>query len=97
VERYSRTNSGLAIAADVSLAETAQAATFFMDDGVIVTGTSTGMAADPKELETVKQAVDLPVLVGSGITIENVDKYIQQSDALFSAVISKKKENGQIL
>jgi membrane complex biogenesis BtpA family protein len=83
-------HSAHAITADVSLAQTAQAAAFFRSDGVIVTGTSTGISADPKELETVKKAVDLPVIVGSGITIGNVIDYIHVSDALIVGSFFKK-------
>ncbi len=66
-----------ALTADVSLAETARAAEFFLADGVIVTGTATGLAADPDEVSAVRHAVGLPVLVGSGITAENLSRYAQ--------------------
>lgn len=36
--------------ADISVAETAKAAEFFLSDGIIVTGTATGMQTDPEEL-----------------------------------------------
>lgn len=36
---------------DVSLAETAEAAELFGSDGLIVTGTATGMEADPEEVK----------------------------------------------
>lgn len=84
-------HSAHAITADVSLAETAQAAGFFMSDGMIITGTSTGIAADLEDLEAVKQVTELPVLVGSGITLENVDKYIKLSDALIVGSYFKKE------
>ena len=60
-----------ALTADVDLAETARAAEFFLADGVIVTGAATGRAADPADVAAVSDAVDMPVLVGSGITPEN--------------------------
>lgn len=68
-------HSAHAITADVSLVDTAHAAEFFLADGVIVTGTSTGRATDPQEVAAVAAAVDLPVLVGSGATPENVAEY----------------------
>ncbi len=83
-------HSAHAITADVRLAETAEAAAFFMSDGVIISGTSTGIATDPEELETIKKTVDLPVLVGSGITIGNVINYIHVSDALIVGSYFKK-------
>jgi hypothetical protein len=57
-----------ALTADVDLAETARAAEFFLADGVIVTGVATGRPTDPAEVRAVREAVDLPVLVGSGVT-----------------------------
>jgi uncharacterized protein len=70
-----------ALTADVDLAETAKAAEFFLVDGVIVTGISTGLPADPAEVRSVARAVTVPTFVGSGITPENLDEYID-ADAL---------------
>jgi hypothetical protein len=64
-----------AITADVNLAETAQAAEFSLADGVIVTGTSTGRQTEPKEVQAVAAAVGIAVLVGSGVTPENIGQY----------------------
>jgi hypothetical protein len=75
-------HSSHAITADVDIVETAHAAEFFLSDGVIVTGVATGTAASLEELKQVKQAVDIPVLVGSGVTQENVDQYLAVADAL---------------
>ena len=68
-------HSAHALTADVDLAETARAAEFFLADGVIVTGTSTGRPADPAEVREVRDAVRIPTLVGSGITAENLGAY----------------------
>ena len=68
-------HSSHAITADVDLVETARAAEFAMADGVIVTGTSTGRATDADEVQSVSQAVGIPVFVGSGITPENIGMY----------------------
>src|SRR6266536_1747735 len=65
-------HSAHALTADVSLAETARAAEFFLADGVIVTGTSTGRPADPREVEAAREAVGIATLVGSGITGDNL-------------------------
>jgi membrane complex biogenesis BtpA family protein len=65
-------HSAHAITADVDLAETAHAAELFLADGIVVTGAATGCSADPEDVRTVAEAVDLPVLVGSGITAENL-------------------------
>lgn len=64
-----------AITADVSLAETARAAEFFLADGVIVTGTATGEAASGRDVNDTVDGCALPVLVGSGLTPANLASY----------------------
>jgi membrane complex biogenesis BtpA family protein len=64
-----------AVTADVSLAETARAAVFNLADGVIVTGTATGEEARTADVAAVAAAVRVPVLVGSGLTPENLPRY----------------------
>ncbi|KAI6181490.1 hypothetical protein M3Y98_00834900 [Aphelenchoides besseyi] len=68
-------HSAHAITSDVLISETAHAAEFFCADGLIVTGTATGAPAQPKDLEEVRSAVKLPVLIGSGLTIDNCHEY----------------------
>jgi membrane complex biogenesis BtpA family protein len=74
-------HSAHALTADVSLAETAKAAEFFLVDGVIVTGIATGQPADAAEVQSVAEAVGIPTLVGSGITLNNLHDY-RFADAL---------------
>jgi membrane complex biogenesis BtpA family protein len=66
-----------AVTADVDLAETARAAEFCLADGVIVSGVATGRATDPAEVKAVAEAVELPTLVGSGVTPENIGAYAE--------------------
>jgi len=68
-------HSSHALTADVSITETARAAEFFLADGVIVTGTTTGQPADPQEVKAVQEAVRIATLVGSGITAPNLAAY----------------------
>jgi len=75
-------HSAHALTADVDIVETARAAEFFLSDGVIVTGAATGEEASLVELRRVKEAVNIPVLVGSGVTVENVEAYLSLADAL---------------
>ncbi len=75
-------HSAHAITADVDIVETAHAAEFFLSDGVIVTGVATGTEASLEELQRVKAAVNIPVLVGSGVTRANVERYLAVADAL---------------
>ncbi|XP_038662545.1 uncharacterized protein F13E9.13, mitochondrial isoform X2 [Scyliorhinus canicula] len=69
-------HSSHAVTSDVSVAETARAAEFFLSDGIILTGIATGMQANPKELMEVKQAVRIPVFIGSGLSFENMEEYM---------------------
>ncbi|XP_061669692.1 uncharacterized protein F13E9.13, mitochondrial isoform X3 [Syngnathoides biaculeatus] len=75
-------HSSHALTSDVSVAETARAAEFFLSDGLILTGTSTGAQADPQELTEVSRAVSIPVLIGSGVTHDNVDRYLGASGVI---------------
>jgi membrane complex biogenesis BtpA family protein len=71
-----------ALTADISLTEASHAAEFFGADGVIVTGSSTGKPTDPRHLAEVRAATKLPVLVGSGVTPQQVKPLLQHADAL---------------
>ena len=75
-------HSSHAVTADVDVVQTAHAAEFFLADGVILTGAATGEAASLAELRAVSEAVRIPVVVGSGITAENVRDYAPLADAL---------------
>ena len=75
-------HSSHAVTADVNVLETAHAAEFFLSDGVIVTGVATGTEASLEEVQQVKDAVNIPVLVGSGVNFENVGRYLAIADAL---------------
>jgi hypothetical protein len=61
--------SAHAITADVDIVETAKAAEYFLSDGVIVTGITTGSPADVEELYSVKKAVTIPVLIGIMLSV----------------------------
>lgn len=84
-------HSAHALTADVSLTETARAAEFFLADGVIISGAATGEETDPAEVEAVRRAVRLPVLVGSGVSVSNLAAYAA-ADALI--VGSSLKQDG---
>lgn len=73
-------HSSHSLSADVSIAETAKAAEFFLSDGVIVTGTSTGEKASLEELNEVRKSVQIPVLIGSGIDAYNIGDYWDLAD-----------------
>ncbi|KAM4614460.1 uncharacterized protein F13E9.13, mitochondrial-like [Discoglossus pictus] len=82
-------HSSHAITSDISISETAKAAQFFLADGIILTGISTGQEADPRELEEVRGSVKIPVLIGSGVTLENVEKYIDANALIIGSYFKK--------
>lgn len=64
-----------AVTSDVDIVLTAKAAEFFLSDGIIVTGAATGLPAEGIDVENVRQATQLPVLVGSGVNVDNINDY----------------------
>ena len=54
----------------------AQAAEFFLTDGVVITGKATGEATSLKEMQCVKESVNVPVLIGSGVDDSNMGQYL---------------------
>ena len=74
-------HSAHAVTADVDIVQTAHAAEYFLSDGLILTGAATGEAASADELRAVYGAVKIPVLVGSGLTADNLKTYLPLADA----------------
>lgn len=72
-------HSSHALTADLSLRDVADAAGFFLADGLVITGSSTGRPADPDDLAAL-EGLDLPRFVGSGITAENLARYYPFAD-----------------
>ncbi len=81
-----------AIVADRGVTELTRDLAFFDADGVIATGQRTGDSAAIDEIETVRDATHLPVLVGSGVSLENVVPILERVDAVI--VASSLKEAG---
>jgi uncharacterized protein len=75
-------HSSHSITDDTDIADTAKAAEYFLSDGVIVTGSATGKVPSLEEIRRVKESINIPVLAGSGITIDNVQAYNQYCDSL---------------
>jgi membrane complex biogenesis BtpA family protein len=77
------------ITSDVSIGEMAKNAQFFGSDGVIITGNTTGAEVNLKELIEAKES-KLPVLIGSGITYENLSGYFPYANAFIVGSYFKK-------
>jgi hypothetical protein len=73
-------HSSHAITADISLGATAEAVEFMRGDAVIVTGNVTGDAPQQSDVAEVKAHCHLPVLLGSGVTAENMAEFYDAAD-----------------
>jgi membrane complex biogenesis BtpA family protein len=82
-------HSSHAITADVSLADTAQAAEFALADGVVVTGVSTGLQTDPVDVRAVAVAVGIPTFVGSGVTPDNIAEYPHADGFIIGSAVKR--------
>lgn len=85
-------HSSHALTADLDIADFAEACEFFLADGVIITGRSTSELTEQTDLVKVRKTTDLPILIGSGIIIENIKQYWDLADGFI--VGSHFKENG---
>lgn len=86
-------HSSHAITSDVGIGSTAHAVEFMRGDAVVVTGSFTGDAASLHELEDVKKAVSLPVLLGSGVRAENLGDFYALADGFIVGSEFKKDGN----
>jgi len=81
-----------ALTADLSLADMARGMALHRADGIIVTGDRTGVPPSLDDLETVRSVSSLPLLVGSGVTAENLSDLFIPTDGFI--VGSTLKEDG---
>ena len=65
---------------DLDIKDEIMQAEFFLVDGVIVTSQFTGVNPDKNDLIKAKQATKLPVLIGSGMNVENIADYLPLAD-----------------
>ena len=82
-------HSAHAITADVSIVETAKAAQFFLADGVVVSGPATGLAASPEEVRAVADGVQIPILVGSGLSADNLPQFAHATGFIVGSSVKR--------
>jgi uncharacterized protein len=80
-----------AIVADRGIPELTRDVEFFDADAVIATGQRTGDRATRQEIETIKRATDLPVIVGSGVDSSNVREILSICDGVIVASSLKRE------
>ena len=81
-----------AIVADRTVAELTRDLAFFDADAVIATGQRTGNSATFEEIDEVGSATNLPLLVGSGVTADNIARILARVDGVI--VASSLKRDG---
>lgn len=69
-----------AIVADRTVQDQARDAEFFDADVLIASGTRTGDATSPAEVHAIREGSALPVIVGSGLSHDNIDELFQVAD-----------------
>ncbi|MDH5298729.1 MAG: hypothetical protein OEV91_06895, partial [Desulfobulbaceae bacterium] len=69
-----------ALTADLDICDEARQAEFFLADGLIVTGPRTGEPPRRDELVRLRGASGLPLIIGSGITGDNLADYLPLAD-----------------
>ncbi|HEX8410898.1 MAG TPA: BtpA/SgcQ family protein [Thermoanaerobaculia bacterium] len=62
-------------------------------DAVIVTGAETGAAADPARLRELRETIDAPLLLGSGLTAENASQFADADGAIVGTSL---KQDGRV-
>ena len=81
------------ITSDRDIGEQAHDIEAVKGDAVIVTGGSTGQKPSVEDINAVKNAVSIPIFVGSGLTSENINEFISIIDG--AIVGSEFKEDGK--
>lgn len=74
-----------AIVADRSIQELTRDVDFFEADAVIATGQRTGDSATLSEIDEIRAATELPLLVGSGVTPANVCQILGRTQGVIVA------------
>ena len=80
-----------AVTHDLDIVEVAKGAEFFLSDGLVLTGVSTGQPASVEEFERIREHSNLPLFIGSGVNHLNVYKFKEATGLI---VGSHFKKNG---
>jgi membrane complex biogenesis BtpA family protein len=84
-----------ALTGDLDILDEIKQAEFFLVDGVIVTGARTTEPPAVAELRCVKKHARVPVLIGSGMTPDNIEAYFPLADGFI--VGSTFRQDGRFL
>ena len=84
-----------ALTGDLDVVDEVQQAEFFLADGVVVTGPRTTEPPDVRELRRVRKRARVPVMLGSGMTPDNISTYFPLADGFI--VGSTFRQDGNFL
>jgi len=84
-----------ALTGDLDILDEIKQAEFFLVDGVIITGARTTEPPSIPELRRVKKQTHVPVIIGSGMTTQNIKSYFPLADGFI--VGSTFREGGKFL
>ncbi len=84
-----------ALTADLDITDEVKQAEFFLVDGIVVTGARTTDPPDHAELLRTTERAHVPVVIGSGMTPENIASYVELADGFI--VGSTFRRNGDFL
>jgi uncharacterized protein len=73
-------HSSHAVTTDVSLGATCAAVEFMRGDAVIVSGSETGLPPSLADVREAKAHCHLPVILGSGVTADNIASFYEAAD-----------------
>ncbi len=79
------------LTADLDVADIARGMALNRADGIIVTGRHTGLPPDVEDLEAVRDASPLPLLVGSGVTPDNLAALFPLADGFIVGTALKEE------
>ncbi|CBY15410.1 unnamed protein product [Oikopleura dioica] len=85
-------HSSHALTGDLSIADVAVAADFFLTDGLIVTGQHTGTPVNKNDITQIRAAVNQKVFIGSGTSVRNILDYSESVDGFI--IGSEFKQHG---
>ena len=63
------------VTGDLDIVEVAKGAEFFLSDGLVLTGVSTGQPTSVEEFDRVREKAILPIFIGSGVNDANINSY----------------------
>ena len=79
------------VTGDLDIVEVAKGAEFFLSDGLVLTGVSTGQPTSVEEFDKVREQANMPVFIGSGVNEFNIYSFKKATGLI---VGSHFKKNG---